>query len=162
MMSAPCSVQLNIDEELVLAQVEMRDAQEVIQALSARLFSKGLVTADYAQAVLQRELKFPTGLPTAIPVAIPHADCEYCRALAMAVATLRTAVQFGEMGEPGSTLDVRIVFLLSVDEPKAQVAALQKLGLLFKDKARLERILAASDAISLAAAVNEMLARVNI
>ncbi|MCA1688631.1 MAG: PTS sugar transporter subunit IIA [Actinobacteria bacterium] len=86
-----------------------------------------------APDVLQREAEFPTGLPTpGAAIAIPHTDVEHCIEPAVAVGILRDAVEFEEMGSPGSTLGVKIIFLLSITNPEDHVEWLSRLSSAFQ------------------------------
>lgn len=118
---------LLVSEELVFLNLDCTDSAEVIRFMSGKMLEKGLVKDTFPAAVLSREKKFPTALPTPIPVSFPHTDVSHCLVPAIAVATLAHPVQFGFMGDPDISLDVKIVFMLSVTQPPNQVKTLQKL-----------------------------------
>ncbi len=87
-------------EELIFPSVEFEDNVGVIRFLASKLIEKGVVKADFADAVVEREMGFPTGLQVGeINVAIPHTDAKYVNAAGMAVATLKRPVNFGKMDE---------------------------------------------------------------
>ncbi len=65
-------------------------------------------------------------------IAIPHTDPEHCIVPAVAVGVLRNTVQFEEMGSPGTSLSVRIVFLLSFTSPQDHVEWLSRLASAFQ------------------------------
>ena len=126
-------IDLILDEQLVEVGVDVQDREEVIRLLSGKMDSCGFVEQGFEQAVLAREKQYPTGLPTRIPVALCHVEAEYVKQTAMAVAVLKKPVEFHNMGDPQSVLDVEIVFLLTILDPKQQVFYLRKLMELFKD-----------------------------
>jgi PTS system galactitol-specific IIA component len=131
-----------ISTDLILPRLEARTWQEVIQALGDKLQDYGYVKATYVPAVMEREGVFPTGLPLGdINVAIPHTDVEHVNKPAIAVATLARPVAFGNMGEPGNLLEARIVFLLAMNEPHAQLDLLQNLVKTFQNPQVLENLL---------------------
>ena len=127
-------INLIIDEKLVEVGLEAADNEEVIRLLSGKLDGCGYVEDGFAEAVLARERQYPTGLPTKIPVALCHVEAEFVKQTCMAVATLKKPVEFRNMGDPQSILDVEIVFLLTILDPKKQVFYLRKIMDLFKDE----------------------------
>ncbi len=126
-------IDLIIEEKLVEIGIEAANRDEVIRLLSRKMDSCGYVGKGFTEAVLAREKQYPTGLPTKIPVALCHVEAEYVKHTAMAVATLKKSVEFHEMGDPQNVLNVEIVFLLTILDPKQQVLYLRKLMGLFKD-----------------------------
>jgi len=125
---------VTVNAGLVLTHLKAKTRQEAIAALASLLLKQHLVDDGFSEAVLAREEVYPTGLPLPdIPVAIPHTDAGHCKSPAMAVGILDRPIEFGEMGaEPGSMLQVRIVFLLALNNPKTQVDFLQRLVALFQ------------------------------
>jgi galactitol PTS system EIIA component len=130
------------DPALARLNVEAPDKREAIAVLADALQAAGKVRETFLEAVLQREAEFPTGLPTpGAAIAIPHTDVQHCMEPAVAVGTLRDAVRFEEMGSPGSTLDVRIVFLLSITNPEDHVEWLSRLSSAFQTPQLAQRLL---------------------
>ena len=96
--------------DLVIAPMQAKSAAEAIAQLAACLQAGGFVKASWAQATIEREKTFATGLPTPeVGVAIPHTDIEHVLQQAIAVGILAEPVLFGEMGNPESTVPVRLV-----------------------------------------------------
>jgi len=62
------SMELNqlLEEDLVRVSMPATSKEAVIETLSELLIDKGYVKEDYAQAVLAREVVFPTGLPLSL------------------------------------------------------------------------------------------------
>jgi len=124
--------------------METTDARSTIAELARLLEAEGKVKTSFLKAVLEREAEFPTGLPTpGAAIAIPHADPQHCIEPAVAVGILKNPVGFAEMGSPQSTLDVRIVFLLSVTRPEDHVEWLSKLASAFQNPQFAQRLLEA-------------------
>ncbi len=129
---------LLIEPSFMLLDFEASDAEAVILALSERLHAHGAVEAAYGDQTIARERLHPTGLPTKpFAIAFPHAEAEGVYQSSLAVATLRSPVNFLNMGDPEERLDVEIVFLLANKEPEEQVQALRQLALLFSDQEKL-------------------------
>ncbi len=120
------------------------DAAGSIRFLCERLVEKGIVDSTYANAVLEREERFPTGLPT-LPyaIALPHADNAGVKETAIALAVLNEPVKFRAMDAPERLLDVRLVLLMAVAEASFQVAMLQWVSNFVQDQAIVARLVAA-------------------
>lgn len=130
-----------LDERLVFTDVQAGSRDEVIHFLAARLREHGLVRDSFAQALIDRENVYPTGLPTAvIRVAIPHTDVEHVISPAIAVARLATPVTFGEMGSRTGVVDVDLVMTLAVADKSAQLGLLQALIGMFSDQALMAQL----------------------
>lgn len=113
-------------EEIFILTLKEDSYINILIKLSEELFSSGIVTKKYQNALLERERSFPTGMPTAIPAALPHTDSEHCLKNALAIGILEEPVTFGLMGgEEGDTVDVKIVFMLSLPNPKSQIVIIQ-------------------------------------
>lgn len=122
-----------LDPSLVLLSLAAQSKEEAITRLSHLLLERGYVRDSFAQAVLEREKVFATGLPTVdVKVAIPHTDVEHVIRPALAVGVLKEPVEFQEMGSPENTIQAEIIFLLAMTDPQAQLSLLQKLVQLFQ------------------------------
>jgi len=129
-----------IEENLVLVGLQAPTAEDVIRALSDRLYRAGYVDEGFAKAVAERERTFPTGLPTEIPVAIPHTEPQHCHRPAIAVGLLEKPVPFGLMGTDDQTVQTQVVFLLAITDPKLQVQWLRRLVEFFQRPGLLREI----------------------
>jgi PTS system galactitol-specific IIA component len=130
----------------VVAAIGLRAActGDALRLLAARLVDAGCVDARYADAVIDREGAFPTGLPTDPPVALPHADPNYVLRNAVAVGVFAEPIAFREMGTPGHELRVRLVFLLALRAKEDAASLLRQLILNFREGNRLARLQDAS------------------
>ncbi|MGO2605703.1 MAG: PTS sugar transporter subunit IIA [Brachybacterium tyrofermentans] len=130
---------------VVVAHLDVSDAEDVLRSLAGRLLDAGAVTLDFPEALRAREQRYPTGLPTPIPTAIPHADPEHVLVPGLAIATLAHPIAFGEMGGTGSTVDARLVAMPLLTDARAHLAALQSLMGLLRDEAAVQDLLDAAD-----------------
>jgi PTS system galactitol-specific IIA component len=125
---------VNISELLVsqaiLLQDDARDSTAVIRKLGGILNELGYVHDGFIDATLRREATMPTGLPLAgqINAAIPHVDLEYVKRPAIALATFKEPVVFHHMIMTEEEVPVRLVIMLALDQPKAQVEVLQEVA----------------------------------
>lgn len=147
-----------IHTNLILPNLEATDWQTVIRLLGERLQSAGYVHETYVPAVLDREAIFPTGLPLGeIDVAIPHTDTVHVITPGIAVATLVNPVSFGQMGSPEESVSARIVFLLAMKDPQAQVNLLSNLVEIFQKADVLQALTTATAPETIAQIMNEEL-----
>ena len=130
-----------IKDGLVIVGLKADSSEAAIRLLSERLLRWGYVTSEFADATVERELTFPTGIPAQIPVAIPHCDACYSRKSAIAFGRLEQPVRFGEMGALGRTIEVELVFLLALHDPESQVHWLKKLADFFQEREPLAGLL---------------------
>ena len=127
---------------VVLAHLDVSDAEDVLRSLAGRLLDAGAVTVDFPEALRARERTYPTGLPTPIPTAIPHADPQHVVIPGLALATLARPVPFGEMGASGRSVEVRLVAMPLLTDAREHLAALQRLMGLLRDEAAVAELLA--------------------
>lgn len=132
----------------ILINYPAEDAEDVVAALGRCLFEAGYVKDSFVQAALEREKTLPTGLPLlgGINAAIPHTDVEHVLKPGVAFATLMQPVIFQNMVLPEEEVPATIVFLLALDEPKAQVGMLQEIAGVLQKPALIEDLVNADDA----------------
>ena len=135
-----------IDLDLVLLDMEAKTCSDVISSLGKLMMDKNYVKDSYIDAVIEREEELPTGLNIGnFYVAIPHTDSNHVNKSSIAIATLKTPVEFREMINPDGKINVQLVFLLAVKDPKEQVTLLKSLMSVFKNKELLIKIKDAKD-----------------
>lgn len=108
--------------------------EEAISTLAALLYEAGYVKDSYRSAVIEREKVFPTGLPTQpVGVAIPHTDTEHVISCAVAIGILSQPVVFQEMGSFDGEVNVEIMSMLAIPDPKTVMPILRQLALTYQD-----------------------------
>ena len=133
--------QIEVREDLIFIDLDCNSSEELIKYMSDQMMNAGKVKETYCNAVLERELIYPTGLNTGdIKVAIPHTDPVHVNSAGISVATLKKSVEFKNMEDPNQNIDVDLVFMLAVANPEAQVPLLVKLMGVFSDKELLKKI----------------------
>ncbi len=131
-------------DDLIRLSLPAATWEDVLRRLAADLYAAGRVRPTYEEAVVARERTFPTGLEVGdLGVAIPHADVEHVIAPAIAIATLAAPVPFGEMGNPGRSLPVQLVFMLAIHRADEMVGVLKELVESFQQPGVLRAILSA-------------------
>ena len=130
----------------IILNYQAEDAKEVITALGDKLFDAGYVKASFVEGALTRENSMPTGLPLegSVNAAIPHTDIEHVYKAGVAMATLTDPVIFQNMAIPDEAVQVRLVFLLALDQPKAQIEMLQEIAGILQNPELIERLMEAA------------------
>jgi PTS system galactitol-specific IIA component len=132
-------------EDLVFTQKHFESKKDAILFLAEQLKQKEYVRETFADAVVEREEKYPTGLYLGkINVAIPHTETKHVKQSAVGILTLDKPVIFNKMDDPSQTIPVLIIFLLAVSEPKEYTKFLAGLVGNFSDKVFIQRIYDAS------------------
>lgn len=133
-------------ESLIFLKLDAASSEEVLTRLGRALISEGYAEETYAEALLEREKNFPTGLSIGgIGIAIPHTEVCHVKKEGMALAVLETPVKFCQMGTEREYIDVRLVFMLAVKEPGRHFDRLQRILGLIQDRNALEQLLKAKD-----------------
>lgn len=130
-----------LQEKLVITNLEAENANDAIEKLAKVLIENGCVKESYTKAVQDREEAFPTGLPTEnIGVAIPHTEAMHVNTGAIALGILKNTVEFRMMGMPERTVDVKIIFMMAIEEPHGQIEMLQKIMKILQKDGLLEEL----------------------
>ena len=123
-------------KDLILIKPLIADREELIRLMAAQAEAKELVLPTFTEAVLKREVNYPTGLSTEyINVAVPHTDACHVVSQAIVVAKVDPPVEFAAMGMSDDIIPVNYVFMLLLKKDNTQVPLLQKLMNLCADEA---------------------------
>ncbi len=130
---------------LVVLDVEVSSAEEVIRYLGNLLQERSYVKDTFVEATIEREKSVPTGLELAggVNAALPHAGVEHVNKPALAVARLKRPVTFRRMDDPDSEVPVRMVFMPAIKDPSSYIQTLMKLVDVFKDPQVMESLVKA-------------------
>lgn len=139
------SIKEFLRRDLVINDLEARSVEEVFGKISPILLEGGFVEKSFLNGLVDRESKFPTGLLLGkYNVAIPHTDAVHVKNPAIAIATLKSPVEFNSMDGNGS-VNVNIVFTMALNEPHSQILMLQQLMFLIQNESVLENMIQAKD-----------------
>jgi PTS system galactitol-specific IIA component len=116
--------------EAISLGMNASSAEEVIRTLGGKLMYAGYVRGTFIEAALGREKTIPTGLPLngEFNAAIPHTDVQHVIKPGIGMATLNEPVAFHNMVSPEEAVEVRLVFMLALDQPKSQIEMLQEIA----------------------------------
>lgn len=119
--------EIAISENFILVKDDASTRDEILTKLANLLEEHGYVKDSFYQGLQEREKVFPTGLQTRVcGVAIPHTDVVHVNHPAIAVATLQQPVTFKAMDNPQADIEIKIIIMLAIKEPKSQVTMLRK------------------------------------
>lgn len=137
---------LTISEKLIYTNLKCNTKEQVIEKLSGSLFECGLVKEEFFKNILLREKDFPTGIEMKYTgIAIPHTDSDYVIESAIAVAVLENPVKFLNMGNDLERVDVKIVFLLALNNSAIHLNVIKKIMNMVNDKDILNKILSSNE-----------------
>jgi PTS system galactitol-specific IIA component len=89
-----------------------------------------------------------------INAAIPHTDIEHVVKSGLGMATLVNPVTFQNMIAPDEAVPVRLVFILALDQPKAQIEMLQEIAGVLQNPDLVARLMQARDFDGIKAALS--------
>lgn len=140
---------MNILDLLVPSAVALQyaaaDSKDVISHLGNCLFDAGYVRDTFVDAALDRESRLPTGLPLSgdVNAAIPHTEVEHVIKPGLAMATLSAPVTFQNMINPDEAVPCQLVFVMALDQPKAQIEMLQEIAGILQNPAVITDLMSA-------------------
>jgi PTS system galactitol-specific IIA component len=131
---------------LISLHYTAKDSTDVITHLGKLLFDAGYVHETFIKAALDRESRLPTGLPLSgdVNAAIPHTEVEHVMKPGLAMATLTAPVSFQNMISPEEAVPCQLVFVMALDQPKAQIEMLQEIAGILQNTATIERLISAT------------------
>ncbi|MFT9412369.1 PTS sugar transporter subunit IIA [Liquorilactobacillus hordei] len=129
------------DKKIIFLKQNVKDHNEALAKLADALFAAGSVKASYKEGILTREKGFPTGLQLpGYGVAIPHTDAERVNSAQIGFMQLEHPITFHQMGD-NQEVQVKLIFMLALNEPKKQPEMLQKLMKMFQDTTVMEQLM---------------------
>ncbi len=131
-----------LKKELIFYDLAVVDREDFFAKVSEKTFSLGYVNEEFQVNVIKREETFPTGLQLEdFAIAIPHTDAEYVKKEFIAVSLLKNTVQFNSMEDANQSVDVKVAFVLGLNQPHNQLEVLTELMNLFQNKEFMEKVI---------------------
>jgi len=128
-------VDIKLDQNLFFTNLKKENKNDVLEFMGNNLFENGYVKENYTSSIINREREYPTGLPsTTFSIAIPHTDHDLVNTTTISVATLADTVEFDNMADNQESLDVKVIIMLAISEPKGQIEMLQKITGIIQDE----------------------------
>jgi galactitol PTS system EIIA component len=130
-----------ISEKSIFTDLEVSNKEEALRVLSDSLLEQGFIHDDFYESLMNREENYPTGLESFdTGIAIPHTDPKHVKQDSIAVAVLDKPILFQNMVDKNSSIDVKIIFLLSLSQSTKHLNILKQIIELIKEKGSLEEI----------------------
>lgn len=131
-----------LDKELIFLNLDVPCSDDVMDILGGSLVRTGYCKPGYVEALKKREKEFPTGIDTGlIGIAIPHTAVEHVNKGKIAIARLENKVPFHQMGNDDEAVEVKLVFMLAVDNPGLHLTKLQSIVEVIQDESVLMKLL---------------------
>lgn len=123
------------DKEVAIFHFHAESKEHALKTLADQLLEKDLVTEDFYEGIISREMNFPTGLfVNGTGVAIPHTDSDKVKQSQIGFMSLSEPVKFMDMADKNNTIDVSLIFMLALKKSNEQLTTLQKLIELFQNE----------------------------
>ncbi|MDF2544657.1 MAG: system, galactitol-specific component [Anaerocolumna sp.] len=130
-----------LDERLVVLNAEVETAEDCIRLAGNLFYQYDYVQEGYADAVVEREKEYPTGLPgKGISIAIPHTNNTLVNKPAVGVIIPKKPISFLMMGTKDNKLQCEVILPLVVKDSEMQLAMLKKMMKIIQDAELLIKI----------------------
>lgn len=135
-----------VNKDLILLDYEAKDKESLLKGMADILEGKEYVKETFFEGLIKREGVFPTGLKAdGVEIAIPHTDPIHVNKPTIFFTRLKNPVTFKDMAGTGEDVNVKLVFMLVIKDPKAQVSMLSNLMGIFTQKEKLEVLYTSED-----------------
>lgn len=135
-----------LKENLIFPKLEVKDSSEIMEEMGSIFIKEGLCKESYINALINRELEFPTGIDVdGFGIAIPHTDVSHVNEAGIGIATLKKPVKFIQMGTDDEEVYTKVVVMLAVDDPQKHLSMLQNILGILQDKNVLFQLSSAKD-----------------
>lgn len=132
-------------EQLIFLNETFDSNTQVLNFAVDALIKRGIVSEAYRHELLSREQQNPTGLALEnYNIAIPHTDSSYIEKSQNVFISLKNPVNFQSMTDSKEKLEVKLVFLLVVENPKLQIQQLLSMSKIFNDSEKIESLVKCS------------------
>ncbi|WAW14939.1 PTS sugar transporter subunit IIA [Peptostreptococcus equinus] len=128
--------------ELLFYNMKAEDKSDYFTKMSQKALELGYVNDQFEVNVKKREDTFPTGIQLEeCAVAIPHTDAEYVNKEFIAVSVFEQSINFASMEDADAVLDVKLAFMLGLNQPHSQLEVLTQLMTLIQDNDKVNALL---------------------
>lgn len=135
-----------LDDRLIFLNRKEKSAEELLEMAGEIFVQTGVAKSGYSQALLKREIAFPTGLDTgSLGIAIPHTESCWIRQNALGIIVPLEPVDFIRMGTDREHISVKLIFILAVKPGADHVSRLKRLMFIFRDEELLKALASAGD-----------------
>ena len=126
--------------------INFSSCQHALVHIGEEMLAKGVVHESYPQALIEREVTFPTGIALERhAVAIPHCEAVHAKSPAIYLIRPDTPVNF-QQADDDEEIAVSLIIALIVENPTAQLKLLRRLFSELQNPNTIEALLNAPDA----------------
>ncbi|AYJ43322.1 MULTISPECIES: PTS sugar transporter subunit IIA [Lactiplantibacillus] len=134
-------------DQLIFLHTSFKTSSDLFTAINKAAQENGFVTDQFLPKIIKREATFPTGLQLEHRgVAIPHTDADTINKEFVAVVINDEPIEFSRMDDPDQTVGAKLVFVLGLNKPHAQLDMLQALMGIIQDNELVNSLENANDA----------------
>lgn len=134
-------------DQLIFLHTSFKTSSDLFTAINKAAQENGFVTDQFLPKIIKREATFPTGLQLEHRgVAIPHTDADTINKEFVAVVINDEPIEFSRMDDPDQTVGAKLVFVLGLNKPHAQLDMLQALMGIIQDNELVNSLENAKDA----------------
>lgn len=135
------------DKTLVTIIESPKAYTAVEHKLAKVLLDHGYVHESYADAIVEREKSYPTGLAFGKhSISMPHCGIEHVITPAICMGVLKHPIPWHRMDDPKSTCNVELVVMLALTEPHSHITMLQRVATLIQNQEFVTQIIDSSTA----------------
>lgn len=122
--------------KILTKRSDARSWKEALKELGSYLFEEKIIKKEYINSIIKREKKFPTGLelPYDVNIAVPHGDIRFVKKSAVLISILSSPIKFRKMDAPEKKIDVHLIFVIALNNPKGYIKFLSKITKFFRTK----------------------------
>ena len=136
-----------LKDQLIFLHTSFKTSSDLFTAINKAAQENGFVTDQFLPKIIKRETAFPTGLQLEHRgVAIPHTDADTINKEFVAVVINDEPIEFSRMDDPDQTVGAKLVFVLGLNKPHAQLDMLQALMGIIQDNELVNSLENANDA----------------
>lgn len=130
-----------LNDKLIFLNQTFKSTDELFEKVAEVAKNSQMVTESFLPKIKEREATFPTGLELEDRgVAIPHTDADTIKSEFVAVITNQEGIPFKRMDDPNQDVSAKIIFVLGLNQPHAQLEMLQALMGVIQDTSVLNQI----------------------
>lgn len=121
---------------------KVTNKEEYFEEHIPKLKELGFVSEKFADAIAKRESIYPTGLQTKIyGIALPHVESEYVKKSGIMITKFENPIIFKRMDDFNEEVQVKVAFMLLIDDSESHMEALKELVSFCQDEAFLTELL---------------------
>ena len=137
----------DLNKDLMILHADAKTADNVFDQLGTLFIQHGYSRENYVEELKKREKDYSTGLEIdGFGIAIPHTEAANVIHEAEGIMTLREPVPFIQMGTVDQVVNVNVVMMLAIENPKKHIKKLQRIIEIIRDTDVLNKIHQANSA----------------